>query len=182
MFKDNDIIAVIPARLDSLRLPNKLLLKIDGTTILEHVINRLILSNVFSKIIVASPSIEIKKIIKEYKNVSFFKSKKKHFSGTSRSIEAVKNINFSKLVVVFGDEPLIRPEEIKYFTNKICQDQKSNIWNATIDIKNKYEFKDKSIVKCFLDKNNNIFDLTRYFKFDLKLKKKNKKVCRVNSI
>ena len=62
MFKDNDIIAVIPARLDSLRLPNKLLLKIDGTTILEHVINRLILSNVFSKIIVASPSIEIKKI------------------------------------------------------------------------------------------------------------------------
>jgi 3-deoxy-manno-octulosonate cytidylyltransferase (CMP-KDO synthetase) len=170
MLKNNDIIAVVPARLGSLRLPNKLLLKIDGTTILEHVINRLILSDVFSKIIIASPNIEIKKIIKKYKNVSFFKSKKKHFSGTSRSIEAVKNMNFSKLIVVFGDEPLIRPDEIKYFTNKICQDRQSNIWNATIDIKNKYEFKDKSIVKCFLDKNNNIFNLKRHFKFDFKIK------------
>ncbi len=171
MLKNNDIIAVIPARLNSLRLPNKLLLKIDGITILEHVINRLILSNVFSKIIVASPNVEIKKIIKDYKNVSFYKSKKKHFSGTSRSIEAVKNINFSKLIVVFGDEPLIRPDEIKYFVNKICKDKQSNIWNATIDIKNKYELKDKSVVKCFLDKNNNIFNLKRYFKFDPKLKK-----------
>ena len=98
MFKNNDIIAVVPARLGSLRLPNKLLLKIDGTTILEHVINRLILSDAFSKIIVASPNTEIKKIIKKYKNVSFFKSRKKHFSGTSRSIEAVKNMNFSKLI------------------------------------------------------------------------------------
>ena len=41
MVKNNDIIAVVPARLGSLRLPNKLLLKIDGTTILEHVINKL---------------------------------------------------------------------------------------------------------------------------------------------
>ena len=175
MLKSSDIIAVIPARLNSLRLPNKLLIKIDGTTILEHVINRLILSNVFSKIIVASPNKKIKKIIKKYKNVSFFKSKKKHFSGTSRSIEAVKNINFSKLIVVFADEPLIRPDEIKYFTNKICQDRKSNIWNATIDIKSKSELKDKSIVKCFLDKNNNIFNLKRYFKYERKLKKDIKK-------
>ena len=175
MLKNNDIIAVIPARLNSLRLPNKLLFKIDGTTILEHVINRLILSNVFSKIIVASPNVEIKKIIKKYKNVYFFKSKKKHFSGTSRSIEAVKNIDFSKLIVVFGDEPLIRPDEIKYFANKIIQDRKSNIWNATIDIKSKYELKDKSIVKCFLDKNDNIFNLKRYCKPDTKLKKNIKK-------
>jgi 3-deoxy-manno-octulosonate cytidylyltransferase (CMP-KDO synthetase) len=172
MIKKNDIVAVIPARLGSLRLLNKLLLTIDETTILEHVINRLILSNSFSKIIVASPNIEIKKLIKKYKNVSFFKSKKKHFSGTSRSIEAVKNLNFSKLVVVFGDEPLIRPDEIKYFTDKITDDKKSNIWNATINIKNTSEFKDISIVKCFLDKDNNIFNLKRFYKFDSTLNKK----------
>ena len=172
MIKKNDIVAVIPARLGSLRLLNKLLLTIDETTILEHVINRLILSNSFSKIIVASPNIEIKKLIKKYKNVSFFKSKKKHFSGTSRSIEAVKNLNFSKLVVVFGDEPLIRPDEIKYFTDKIIDDKKSNIWNATINIKNTSEFKDISIVKCFLDKDNNIFNLKRFYKFDSTLNKK----------
>lgn len=171
MLKNNNTIAVIPARLNSIRLPNKLLLKIGGTTILEHVINRLILSNVFSKIIVASPNVEIKKIIKKYKNVYFFKSKKKHFSGTSRSIEAVKNINFSKLIVVFGDEPLIRPNEIKYFTKKILRDRKNNVWNATIDIKNKHEFKDKGIVKCFLDKNDNIFNLKRYVEYEPKLKK-----------
>lgn len=170
MFKNKDIVAVIPARLGSSRLPNKLLLKIDGITILEHVINRLILSKAFSKIIVASPDNKIKKNIKKYENVFFFKSKKKHFSGTSRSFEAIKKVNFSRLVVVFGDEPLIRPDEIKKFAYKICNDKKSNIWNATINIKNKYEYKDKSIVKCFLDKNNNIYDLKRYLKSDLRSK------------
>ncbi len=175
MPKNNNVIAVIPARLESSRLPNKLLSNLDGTTILEHVINRLLISNAFSKIIVASPNIKIKKIIEKYSYVTFFKSKKKHFSGTSRSIEAIKNINFSKLIVVFGDEPLIRPDEIKYFTKKILQDRKNNVWNATIDIKNKHEFEDRSIVKCFLDKNDNIFNLKRYLKYDLKLKKNIKK-------
>ena len=40
-----------------------------------------------------------------------------------------------------------------------------------MDIKNKHEFEDESIVKCFLDKDDNIFNLKRYFKYDLKLKK-----------
>lgn len=157
----NDIIAVIPARLNSLRLPGKLLLKVKKFTILEHVINRLMLSGVFSKIIIASPDYKIKKTVKKYKNILFFKSKKKHFSGTSRSLEAIKNIRFSKAVVLFADEPLILPSEIKFFVNKINRDLHSNIWNATVKITNNREFQDKSIVKCILDKNSNIINLTR---------------------
>ena len=64
------------------------------------------------------------------------------------------------------------PDEIKYFTDKITDDKKSNIWNATINIKNTSEFKDISIVKCFLDKDNNIFNLKRFYKFDSTLNKK----------
>ena len=60
MARDEKIIAVIPARLNSKRLSNKLLLKIENITILEHVIIRLILSDSFSKIIVASPNNKIK--------------------------------------------------------------------------------------------------------------------------
>lgn len=162
MIKKEKIIAVIPARLQSKRLPNKLLMKINDTTILEHVINRLILSNSFSKIIIASPNTRIKKIVKKYKKLIFFKSKIKHFSGTSRSIEAVRNLNFSKLVVVFGDEPLIKPSEIRYFVNQILLDNKNLIWNATIKLKNFKELKNRKIVKCFLDQNKNIIDLKRY--------------------
>ena len=119
MLKKEKIIGIIPARLNSKRLANKLLLKINKTTILEHVINRLLLSKVFSKIIIVSPDDKVRRIANKFSRVDFFKSLQKHSSGTSRSFEAVKDIKFSKLVVIFGDEPLIRPNEIAYFTKKI---------------------------------------------------------------
>jgi 3-deoxy-manno-octulosonate cytidylyltransferase (CMP-KDO synthetase) len=174
--KKNNIIAIIPARLSSSRLPNKLLLKIDKFTILEHVINRVILSNVFSKIIVTSPDIKIKNLVKNFKNVFFYKSKKKYFSGTARSLEAAKNIKFSKLVIIFADEPLIRPNEIKLFVNKISRDKKSNIWNATIRIKKKYELEDINIVKCIFDKKKYIFNYKRSFKSKENLNEINKTI------
>lgn len=167
MARDKKIIAVIPARLNSKRLSNKLLLKIENITILEHVIIRLILSDSFSKIIVTSPNSKIKKLIEKYKNVDFYKSKLKHFSGTSRAIEAVKKLKFSKLVIIFGDEPLVRPDEIRYFTNQIYKDKKNDIWNATISIKNKQELIDKSVVKCLLNSNQNIYNLKRHINSNL---------------
>jgi CMP-2-keto-3-deoxyoctulosonic acid synthetase len=178
MNKKNSIIAVIPARLSSSRLSNKLLLKINKFTILEHVINRVILSNVFSKIIVTSPDIKIKNLVKKFKNIFFYKSKKKYFSGTSRSLEVAKNIKFSKLVIIFADEPLLRPNEIKLFVNKISRDKKSNIWNATIGIKKKYELEDINIVKCLLDKKKYIYNYKRSFKSKENLDEINKKVAK----
>lgn len=178
MNKKKNIIAIIPARLSSSRLPNKLLLKIDKFTILEHVINRVILSNVFSKIIVASPDIKIKNLVKNFKNVIFHKSKKKYFSGTARSLEAAKNIKFSKLVIIFADEPLIKPNEIKLFVNKISRDKNSNIWNATIEIKKKYELEDINIVKCFLDKKKQIFNYKRSFKSKENIDEINKTIAK----
>lgn len=161
MLKKEKIIGIIPARLNSKRLANKLLLKINKTTILEHVINRLLLSKVFSKIIIVSPDDKVRRIANKFSRVDFFKSLQKHSSGTSRSFEAVKDIKFSKLVVIFGDEPLIRPNEIAYFTKKISNDKKNNIWNATININDVHELHNKSIVKCYTDRNNYITDLKR---------------------
>lgn len=158
------IIAVVPARLNSSRLPNKLLMNLGNMSILEHVIKRLIISKCFNKIIIASPNNQLKKITDKYKETFFFKSRLKHFSGTSRSIEAVKNLSFSKLIILFGDEPLIRPNELQYFTKKIREDNKNNIWNATIDINHVKELKDQSIVKCYLDSKGKIIDLKRHSK------------------
>lgn len=163
MYKEK-IIAVVPARLNSSRLPNKLLMNLGNMSILEHVINRLIISKCFNKIIIASPNIQLKKITSKYKETFFFKSRLKHFSGTSRAIEAVKNLHFSKLVILFGDEPLIRPNELRHFTKKIRVDDKSNIWNATIDINHTKELRNQSIVKCYLDSKGKIIDLKRQSK------------------
>lgn len=79
MNKKKVIIAIIPARLNSSRLPNKLLLKINKFTVLEHVINRVILSNIFSKIIVTSPDIKIKKLVKKFKIFFFINQEKNIF-------------------------------------------------------------------------------------------------------
>ena len=78
MLKKEKIIGIIPARLNSKRLANKLLLKINKTTILEHVINRLLLSKVFSKIIIVSPDDKVRRIANKFNRVDFYKSLQKH--------------------------------------------------------------------------------------------------------
>ena len=40
-------------------------------------------------------------------------STKKHQNGTSRVAEAIENINYTHVVIVQGDEPLIKKEHLK---------------------------------------------------------------------
>ena len=123
-------ILAIPAHLGSKRLKQKLLIKIEGLPIIEHVRRRAILSKSFSKIFVITPDLKIKKTIERYGG-DVILSKKNHKSGTSRVSEVTKKISQSKIVILFGDEILIDPKLLAKFSKAVSKDMKSDAWNAT---------------------------------------------------
>ena len=57
------IIAIIPAHLNSIRFPRKIIYPIHGLPMIEHVRRRAILANIFSDVYVATCDEEISEIV-----------------------------------------------------------------------------------------------------------------------
>ena len=94
------ILGLIPSRLNSKRLRNKPLLKIDGLPIIIHTLKRAMMSKKLDKIIVCTDSKKIVSTVKEYGGHAILTSKN-HNNGSERIFEvAKKNKGHHKLVGV----------------------------------------------------------------------------------
>ena len=96
---------IIPARLGSTRLKNKMLLKISGKTLIEHMCERASKLK-YENLVVATDSKEILKVIEKYKIIPYFSSKK-YNNGTERIRDYLikNNISNNDIVVnIQGDE------------------------------------------------------------------------------
>mgnify|MGYP006153814861 CR=1 FL=1 len=121
------IVGLIPSRLNSKRLFQKPLIKIDGLPIIVHTMRRAMLSNFLDDLYVCTDSLKIAKIVKQYGG-KYILTSTKHKNGTERIGEALKKIKKKiKLIVdIQGDEPTINPNDIdkiiKYHLNNLNYD------------------------------------------------------------
>jgi 3-deoxy-manno-octulosonate cytidylyltransferase (CMP-KDO synthetase) len=108
------VVAVIPARLASTRLPRKMLREIAGVPLLAWVYEgvRRCSSSVLDEVIVATDSDEIMRFCEERGFVARMTSPA-HRSGTERVHEISTAIPADVYLNVQGDEPLTRPEHIE---------------------------------------------------------------------
>ena len=106
-----NIIAIIPARLASTRLPRKVLREIAGRPMLGHVYQAVRSSPLVADVIVATDSAEIMDICKKNGWKACLTSPN-HRSGTDRVREATEAMKADVFINVQGDEPLARPEHI----------------------------------------------------------------------
>ena len=104
-------LGVIPARLDSSRLPGKLLLRETGRSLLEHTYRAASEAASLDELIVATDSLEIAAEVKRFGGA--FEMTGEHPSGTDRLAEVARRRDgFDVLVNVQGDEPEIDPAAI----------------------------------------------------------------------
>ena len=71
-------------------------------------------------IYVATDSFKIHDICKKY-NIQSINTKSNHLTGTDRIAEASIKINTEMIINLQGDEPLIRPYDIKSFINLLSK-------------------------------------------------------------
>ena len=105
------VLGVIPARLDSSRLPGKLLLRETGRSLLEHTYRAASQARALDELVVATDSLEIAAEVQRFGGA--FEMTGEHPSGTDRLAEVARRRGeFDVLVNVQGDEPEIDPAAI----------------------------------------------------------------------
>jgi len=119
-------VAVIPARLESSRLPRKALLDICGLPMIVHVYKRCLLARSLDDVYVATDSEEIKAAVESYGGKVLMTSSL-HATGTDRIAEASESIDADIVVNVQGDEALVNPEHIDKVVAALLSDPAVNV-------------------------------------------------------
>lgn len=142
-------IGVIPARLNSTRLPKKILHPIQGKPMVVHVYEQAKKATSLDDVIVAIDAEETADALKSF-NVKTIMTSVDHVSGTDRIFEAVQNIETDVVVNIQGDEPTVDPALIDEL---VGQFENGPIQMATAAGKdmNPKKFTDVNTVKVLLD-------------------------------
>lgn len=112
----NKIVALIPSRMESSRLPGKALKKISGIEMIVHVAKRCMLLESLNTVVVCTDSIQILEVCEKY-NIEVCLTSSCHNNGTERIAEAAEIMSLSQkdiIVDVQGDEVFVQPEYIEH--------------------------------------------------------------------
>jgi 3-deoxy-manno-octulosonate cytidylyltransferase (CMP-KDO synthetase) len=151
-------IIVIPARLASTRLPNKVLLDLKGKTILQRVYEQCLKVNGVV-VFIATDSLKVKKSCLEYTQ-NVIMTSVEHKSGTDRITEAINGLNFDAVINVQGDEPFISPLLIEELFREL-EAKKVKVVTACERLLTSEELFDPNVVKVVKDNENNALYFSR---------------------
>ena len=152
-------VIVIPARLDSSRLPKKVLLDLKGKTVIQRVYEQCLKVKNIDGVYIATDSSEIEEVCRSFTN-HIILTKSTHQSGTDRIGEAVAGIDCDIVVNVQGDEPFIDPNLIEELVHSFDYDQVS-MASAMSKIENIKDLQDPNVVKVVVDTQNNAIYFSR---------------------
>lgn len=149
-------IGIIPARLSASRFPNKPMALIHGMPMVGHCYHRTRLAPGLDAAYVATCDEPIAEYIRSIGGGAIMTSAS-HTRATTRTAEALQHIERDRgeavdvVVMVQGDEPLIRPETIAA-TLVHFDDPSVNIVNVMSRLHGLEEFRDKNNVKVTVNK------------------------------
>jgi len=112
MYRDKKILGIIPARLESSRVPRKPLHKVFEIPLVEHVYRRALISDALDELVVATDSSVIADHIESIGGKAIITSED-HANPTERICEIMDILPYDLYVLINGDEILLDPSSIK---------------------------------------------------------------------
>jgi 3-deoxy-manno-octulosonate cytidylyltransferase (CMP-KDO synthetase) len=150
------IIAIIPARYASSRLPGKLILPevkaVTGKYILEHVYQNIIQAKRINRAIVATDSKLIYDVVRGFGGEAEMTSVL-HTSGTDRIAEVAKHLDADVIINVQGDEPEMSASMVDQAADALMEDKEAAMATLATKIKTTEELTNPNVVKVVLDNN-----------------------------
>lgn len=153
------VLGIIPARLESTRLPGKLLLSETGKPLIVHTVEQALKCEALDKLIVATDSLEIAAVCKGLCPV--FLTEIAHENGTSRCAEVADLMpEFTHVVNIQADEPEIDPDHIGSLVRYTTI---GNLPTATLlSLESSTEgIENPNVVKAVVARDGNIMHFTR---------------------
>jgi len=144
------IVAIIPARFASTRLPGKPLSDIHGKTMIERVYERARAARVVERVLVATDDERIASAVARFGGDVVMTSPA-HATGTDRLAEAAAAIEADIIVNVQGDEPLLDPAGIDAAAEALVHDPSLEVATLAVPLRSTEEMLLPSVVKVVTD-------------------------------
>lgn len=155
-----NIAILIPARLEGVRLPRKVLMDFFGFPMIEHVRRRAIMNHNNSEVYVVSGDQEVLEVVSRFQGKSI-ETYIDHENGTSRCAEAASKLENTHFIVAQGDEILLHPDHVNLLIDAVIDEPKSRMLNCVARLKSNDELHDESVVKCLISMNHKILMMFR---------------------
>jgi 3-deoxy-manno-octulosonate cytidylyltransferase (CMP-KDO synthetase) len=145
------IVAIIPARFGSTRLPGKPLSDIHGKPMVQRVHERVALAQRVDRVLVATDDPRIAEAVRGFGGEAVMTSAD-HPSGTDRLAEVVRGLATAEIVVnVQGDEPLLDPADIDAAVDALIGDPTLPLATLSLPLRSAEEMLSPSVVKVVTD-------------------------------
>lgn len=152
-------VVIIPARLNSSRLPNKVLLDLGGKPVIQRVYEQCIKADLIDRVIIAVDSNLVYDRCKTFTS-NIVMTDTSHCSGSDRIAAVAQQISCDFVINVQGDEPFISKDLINQLVLRL---QLSNleVVSAYSRLSSVDEFENPNVVKVLLDSNHNALYFSR---------------------
>jgi 3-deoxy-manno-octulosonate cytidylyltransferase (CMP-KDO synthetase) len=157
---ESSVLAVIPARFESTRLPGKILAEIAGRPMIEHVYRRASAARLVHAVIVATDDERIASAVRGFGGAAIM-TRADHVSGTDRIAEVVAAHPCRAVVNLQGDEPLIEPDTIDAAVRPLLADSTIEMSTLSRPFADADEFRNPNVVKVVTDDRGNALYFSR---------------------
>jgi 3-deoxy-manno-octulosonate cytidylyltransferase (CMP-KDO synthetase) len=151
------VVGMIPARLQSSRLPEKALVDIAGLPMVVHTYERSLLARSLDEVYVATDSEKIRAVVESHGG-DVIMTRSHHQTGSDRLGEAASQINCDIVVNIQGDEPLVDPGHIDAIVAPVAKEKSLQIAVGVTPYTKKMSTSD---IKAVLDLESNILYCSR---------------------
>ena len=144
------VVAIIPARYASTRLPGKPLADIGGRPMVEHVYRRVETAASVETVVVATDDERIARAVTAFGGVACM-TRADHHSGTDRLAEVAATLACDVVLNVQADEPLIEPHMIDAVVAACTRDPEVVMSTLRCPIRDAADLHDPHVVKVAVD-------------------------------
>ena len=145
------VVAIIPARYGSTRLPGKPLADIGGKPMIQHVYESASKAPGLERVLVATDDRRIERAVKKFGGEVVMTSRR-HTSGTDRLAEVARKIKAQWLVNVQGDLPFLHAETIARAVAPMRRDPAVPMGTVCTPIYEDAEWRNPNVVKVLVDR------------------------------
>jgi 3-deoxy-manno-octulosonate cytidylyltransferase (CMP-KDO synthetase) len=156
-----EIVAVIPARFASTRLPGKPLLSETGRPLIQHVVEAARRAKSLERIVVATDDARIAKAVESFGGETMM-TRSDHPTGTDRVAEVAARIEQARIIVnIQGDEPEIAGDTIDRLVALLETDRDAPMATLATPILDEAVYRDPSCVKVVCSRNGRALYFSR---------------------
>ncbi|MBI3091897.1 MAG: 3-deoxy-manno-octulosonate cytidylyltransferase [Candidatus Tectomicrobia bacterium] len=152
------IVALIPARYHSSRLPGKPLARLAGKPMIQHVYERAAAMPCLDAVLVATDDARIADAVRAFGG-EVVMTRADHATGTDRLGEAARDLEAEFIVNIQGDEPLIQEVAVRAALAPLLADAELPMSSIRVPLHDPGEVADANVVKVVTD----LRDFALYF-------------------